>query len=198
MTVEGKAILRNLKDPACGPDQAVDLALQDPASLSILQALTGDARVKEALARDRRTDLIEVTLSGIDLVIARTGYTGEEVGYEIFVHPDQAIKLWNLVLERGAEHGIRPCGLAARDSIRIEAGLPPYGHEWAGPLDILPHEAGFAGYVKFHKPFFVGRQAIMERAARSKRVLVRFQVRSRLASRMNSTRSRFMSAGRLT
>jgi glycine hydroxymethyltransferase len=176
MTVEGKAVLRNLKDPACGPDQAVDLALQGPASLSILQALTDDAGVQDSLARVRRTDLIEVTLSGIDLVIARTGYTGEEVGYEIFCHPNQAVKFWNLVLERGAEHGVKPCGLAARDSTRIEAGLPLYGHELAGPLDILPHEAGFPGYVKFHKPFFVGRRAVMERAARSKRVLVRFQV----------------------
>jgi glycine hydroxymethyltransferase len=176
MTVEGKAILRNLKDPSCGPDQRVDLALQGPASLSILQALTDEAEVKGALARVRRTDLIEVTLSGIDLVIARTGYTGEEIGYEIFCHPDQAIKFWNLVLERGAEYGVKPCGLAARDSTRIEAGLPLYGHELAGPLDILPHEAGFPGYVKFHKPFFVGRRAVMERAERSKRVLVRFEV----------------------
>ena len=176
MTMEGKAVLKNLKDPIHGPEQRVDLALQGPASLSILQALTDDDQVKDALARVRRTDLIEVTLSGIHLVIARTGYTGEEVGYEIFVHPDRAVEFWNLVLEVGSEFGVKPCGLAARDSTRIEAGLPLYGHELAGPLDVIPHEAGFPGYVKFHKPFFIGRTAVMERAARSDRVLVRFQV----------------------
>jgi glycine hydroxymethyltransferase len=174
--VEGKALVRDLKDPAHGPDQRVDLALQGPASLAILQELAGDVRLKEALARVRRTDLIEVTLSGIDLVIARTGYTGEEIGYEIFVHPDRAVELWDLLLETGAAYGIKPCGLAARDSTRIEAGLPLYGHELAGPLDIIPHEAGFPGYVKFHKPFFVGRSAVIEQSARSDRILVRFRV----------------------
>jgi len=174
--VEGKAILRDLQDLACGLDQRVDLALQGPASLPTLQALTGDPQVKDALARVRRTDLIEVTLSGIPLVISRTGYTGEEIGYEIFVHPDQAVELWELLLNKGAEYGVKPCGLAARDSTRIEAGLPLYGHELAGPLEIIPHEAGFPAYVKFHKPFFVGRKAVMARAARSKRELVRFQV----------------------
>jgi glycine hydroxymethyltransferase len=176
MPVEGQAILRDLKDPACGVDQRIDLALQGPASLPTLQSLTDDLKVKDALARVRRTDLIEVALSGIPLIIARTGYTGEEIAYEILVHPDQAVELWNLLLEKGAEYGVKPCGLAARDSTRIEAGLPLYGHELAGPLDIIPHEAGFPAYVKFHKPFFVGREAVMARAARSQRTVVRFQV----------------------
>jgi len=176
MAVEGTAILRDLKDPACGADRRIDLALQGPASLPTLQALTDDLKVKDALARVRRTDLIEVTLSGIPLIVARTGYTGEEIGYEIFCHPDQAVELWNLLLDKGTEYGVKPCGLAARDSTRIEAGLPLYGHELAGPLNIIPHEAGFPGYVKFHKPFFVGREAVMARAARSKREMVRFQV----------------------
>lgn len=174
--VEGKAVLRDLKDPPAGPDRRVDLALQGPASLPVLQALTDDPKAKDALARVRRTDLIEVTLSGFDLVIARTGYTGEDVGYEIFVHPDRAVDFWKLVLDVGAEFGVKPCGLAARDSTRIEAGLPLHGHELAGPLGIIPNEAGFPGYVKFHKPFFVGRTAVMARDARSKREIVRFRV----------------------
>ncbi|MFZ5918939.1 MAG: glycine cleavage system aminomethyltransferase GcvT [Chloroflexota bacterium] len=176
MTIEGQAVLRDLKDPTSGADRRVDLALQGPASRVILQALTDEAGVRDALARLRRTDLIEVTLCGIDVILARTGYTGEDVGYEIFVHPDRAVEFWNLALDRGASLGVRPCGLAARDSTRIEAGLPLYGHELAGPLDIIPHEAGFAGYVKYHKPFFVGRKAAMARAAQSWRTLVRFQV----------------------
>jgi len=176
MTVEGKAILRDLQDPACGADQRIDLALQGPASLPTLQSLADDLKVKDALARIRRTDLIEVTLSGIPLIVARTGYTGEEIGYEIFVHPNQAVELWDLLLDRGAQYGVKPCGLAARDSTRIEAGLPLYGHELAGPLDVIPHEAGFPAYVKFHKPFFVGREVVMARADRSERTVVRFQV----------------------
>ena len=179
MAVEGRATLRNLKDPACGSDQRVDLALQGPASLTTLQALTGDPQVKKALTRLHRTHLIEVTLAGMDVIVARTGYTGESIAYEIFVHPDQALAFWNLVLEKGARYHVKPCGLAARDSTRIEAGLPLYGHELAGPLDIIPQEAGFHSYVKFHKPFFVGRNAVMKRAATSDRLLVRFRVNER-------------------
>ena len=176
MTVTDKAILRDLKDPACGRDQRVDLALQGRAALPTLQALSDDPKIKEALARLRRTELVSLALAGMNLVIARTGYTGEDIGYEIFVHPDEAVKLWRLLLEVGAQHGVKPCGLAARDSTRIEAGLPLYGHELNGPLAILPQEAGFPSYLKAHKPFYIGRAAVMLRAARSTRQLVRFQV----------------------
>jgi glycine hydroxymethyltransferase len=175
MTAGSRAVLRNLKDPACGPDQRATLVLGGPASLAILQTLADDPRIERLLARVRHSDLIELPLAGMHLIVARTGNSGEEVGFEIFVHPDQAIKLWNLLLEAGGSYGLKVCGLAARDSVRIEAGLPLCGQELAGPLDIIPHEAGFQGYVKFHKPFFVGRRAMMERVARSDRILVRFQ-----------------------
>jgi len=157
------AILRNLKDPACGDDQRVDIALQGPAALATLQRLTDAPALKAALARVRRTDLIECELLGLPLVIARTGYTGEEIGYEIFVHPAEAPRLWHAILERGADLGVKPTGLAARDSTRTEAGLPLYGHELAGPLDLFPTEAGFGAYVKFHKPYFIGREAYLAR-----------------------------------
>ena len=159
------AELRDLKDPSSGPDQRVDLALQGPASLSILQSLTDDLRLKDRLARVRKTGLIECQLAGFDLVIARTGYTGEEIGYEIFVHPDRAGAFWETLLKTGQPFGLQPCGLAARDSTRTEAGLPLYGHELAGSLDpagISPTGAGFSGYVKLHKPYFVGRAAAIE------------------------------------
>jgi glycine cleavage system T protein len=163
------ATLRNLKDPACGPDMRVDLALQGPASLAILQSLAGDWRLKDRLARVPKTGLIECELgpspsSGerFDLIISRTGYTGEDIGYEIFVHPDQAVAFWEAVLEAGQPFGLQPCGLACRDSTRTEAGLPLYGHELAGPFDISPAGAGFASYVKLHKPYFIGRRAFLE------------------------------------
>ncbi len=174
--VQAPATIRDLRDPAAGPDQRIDIALQGPASLAILQSLTDDPRVREELARVRRTDLMSAVFSGMDLIVARTGYTGEDIAYEIFVHPDQAVRLWELILEKGAPVGVKPCGLAARDSTRIEAGLPLYGHELDGPLDVLPQEAGFSVYLKAHKPFYVGREAIIARAAVSRRRLVRFQV----------------------
>jgi glycine hydroxymethyltransferase len=182
--VEAQATLRNLKDPASGEREKRDIALQGPASLKTLQALTDDPALKEALARVRRTDLIECELAGpstgsgqgIPLVIARTGYTGEEWGYEILVHPDQIEELWWAILEAGEEFGVKPAGLACRDSTRIEAGLPLYGHELAGPFDITPVEAGFPGYVKYHKPFFIGREALLTQEADRKRELIRFRV----------------------
>jgi glycine hydroxymethyltransferase len=176
LQVEAKATLRNLKDPASGERQKRDIALQGPASLPTLQALTDDGELKAALARVRRTDLIECELAGIPLVIARTGYTGEEVGYEIMVHPDQAVQLWEAILEAGEPFGVKPTGLAARDSTRTEAGLPLYGHELAGPFDITPVEAGFPGYVKYHKPFFVGRDGLLAQEEGRAREVIRFRV----------------------
>jgi glycine hydroxymethyltransferase len=173
---EAQATLRNLKDPQWGERQRRDIALQGPASLQTLQALTDDPVLQDALARVRRTDLIECELAGLPLVVARTGYTGEECGYEIFVHPDDAPQLWTAILEAGAPFGVKPAGLAARDSTRIEAGLPLYGHELAGPFDVTPIEAGFPGYVKYHKPFFVGRDVLLAAEEGRGREIVRFRV----------------------
>jgi glycine hydroxymethyltransferase len=173
--VEAPAVIRNLKDPASGKAQKRDLALQGPRSLDILQDLTADPAVKRALSRLRRTELMSCELSGIPLVVARTGYTGENWGFEILVHPEQMGKLWNLILEAGDPFGVKPAGLACRDSTRIEAGLPLYGHELAGSLGISPVEAGFPGYVKYHKPFFIGRSALLACEANRQREIVRFR-----------------------
>ncbi len=176
LKVEAPALLRNLKDPASGKDQMRDIALQGPASLAILQACADDAKTRFALGQVRRTDLIDVTLGGIQLVAARTGYTGEDMGFELFVHPDQQVAFWNMLLEKGQPFGIKPCGLASRDSTRTEAGLPLYGHELAGPFNINPAEAGFAGYVKYHKPFFIGRDVLLAQDLKRKRELVRWRM----------------------
>jgi glycine hydroxymethyltransferase len=174
--VEARATLRNLKDPASGKQQKRDIALQGPASLEVLQKLMDNAELQADLARVRRTELIECELAGIPLVVTRTGYTGEEWGYEILVHPDDTATLWNAILEAGEPLGVKPCGLGCRDSTRIEAGLPLYGHELAGPFDINPVEAGFPGYVKYHKPFFVGRRALLAQEDSRERELIRFRV----------------------
>jgi len=173
--VEGPAVIRNLKDPASGKDQKRDIALQGPASLKTLQRLTDDPAQKRALSRLRRTELISVELAGIPLVAARTGYTGENWGFEILVHPERMDELWLRILEAGADYGVKPAGLACRDSTRIEAGLPLYGHELAGELGITPVEAGFPGYVKYHKPFFIGRDALLAKEENRQREIVRFR-----------------------
>jgi glycine cleavage system T protein len=176
------AQLRNLKDPSSGADMRVDLALQGPASLPILQSLTDDPRLRDRLGRVPKTGLIECTLrmgntgEGFDLVISRTGYTGEEIGYEIFVHPERALALWETLLEAGKPFGLQPCGLACRDSTRTEAGLPLYGHELAGPYDISPTGAGFGSYVKLHKPYFIGRDAHLQREQARKMEIARFRM----------------------
>jgi len=175
-SIEAPAVLKNLKDPACGPEQKVDVALQGPASRDILLRLTGDERTRAGLQLLPRSALMDASIAGMDVVLSRTGYTGEEVGYEIFVHPDAASGLWNTLLEAGYDLGVKPAGLGARDSTRTEAGLPLYGHELGGPYDISPAEAGFASYVKLHKPFFVGRAAYIQKMRTSTMAVIRFRL----------------------
>lgn len=168
--------LRDLKDPASGADQRVDLALQGPRSLDVLLACESNVGVQAALKEMKRTRLIETRFAGMELLIARTGYTGEPLGFELYVHPDRVVELWLLLLEKGAVFGVKPCGLAARDSTRIEAGLPLYGHDLAGPLRISPTEAGFARYVKDDKPFFIGKMPYQAYHQMAERQVLRFQV----------------------
>ncbi len=118
-------------------------------------------------------------MSGIETIVSRTGYTGEDVGYELYLHPDGAPKLWNLILQRGEDLGVKPAGLGARDSTRTEAGLPLYGHELAGDHDISPTGAGFAPYVKLHKPYFIGREAHLKRENKRTMEIVRFRMREK-------------------
>ncbi len=185
-----QADLRDLHHPDESYAWLVDMALQGPRSLDILLALV-DAGSPSAVARQlrrrlrmmKRTELIEAQIpaarapGGVyDLIVARTGYTGEKMAFEILVHPDVMEALWTQLLEIGAPFGLRPVGLGARDSLRIEAGLPLYGHELAGPLDLRPDDTGLAGYVKLHKPFFVGRQPYVKHAGQRGMQVVRFRV----------------------
>jgi glycine hydroxymethyltransferase len=176
MAVPGPVTIRDLKDPSSGADQRVDLALQGPNSLEILRGLIRSAGERRKLSRLGKMHFMETEAEGLSLLIARTGYTGERIGFEVFVHPDKAPLLWNILLKKGSSLGIKPAGLGARDSTRIEAGLPLYGHELAGPLDISPMEAGFAPYVKYHKPCFIGREPLLKREAKSSMQISRFRV----------------------
>jgi glycine hydroxymethyltransferase len=174
LTVDGADafIMRDLRDRSVGDQMRVDLALQGPKSRDILLALDGLEEDKQAVAKLPWAAITTAHLGGFDLIISRTGYTGERTAYELFVHPDKAPALFKALVA----HGATPCGLAARDSLRTEAGLPLYGHELAGPLNLNPADAGFANYVKLSKPFFVGRAANLAHERQRDAEVVRFRL----------------------
>jgi len=161
--------LRDLRDYAHGDDCRVDIALQGKASKKLLLDLLDDAS-KAAVQSLGWSQCVNVTLDGAPAVVSRTGYTGERIAYELFVHPDRAATVFKKLVDAGAT----PCGLAARDSLRTEAGLPLYGHELEGDLSMTPADAGFGAYVKLWKPFFVGKAAYLEREAKRDTITVRF------------------------
>ena len=153
----------------------VDIALQGPKSRDILLALGCDAATKTRIMASKRTELCDAVVGGFDLVVSRTGYTGEKMAFELFIHPDKAVALWKALTEKGTPLGMKPCGLGARDSLRTEAGLPLYGHEMAGNLNLGVAEGGFGSYVKVYKPWFIGRKAFMEREKTRTQVVARFR-----------------------
>jgi glycine cleavage system T protein len=154
--------MRDLNRPQ---DRRVDLALQGPASIETLAKLTDDASAIGRIAVLKGFAFVEERLAGIDCLVCRTGYTGSSVGFELFVDPQEAPRLWNLILDAGGPLGVLPCGLGARDSLRIEAGLPLYGHELDGKFNISPFEAGYGWAVKLDKEFFIGKTAMQRVAA---------------------------------
>ena len=170
------AELENLKDPDAGDRRRVDLALQGKHSRAILQRIAGSQSDAATIAAMRSNDVRTVTLGRTQVEVACTGYTGERTGFEIFVHPQAAADLWEEILTAGAEDGVKPCGLGARDSTRTEAGFPLYGHELGGDLDLTPGDAGFGSFVKVHKSFFIGRRGFAAREAARQAEIVRFRV----------------------
>jgi glycine cleavage system T protein len=152
------ADVRDMRDTKTGSDCRVDIALQGPGSIEVLSKL--DKSAGQRAAESKSFTFFEGKISGIDCIVSRTGYTGAKVCFEFFVHPDSAAKLWRGLLEAGA----LPCGLGARDSLRVEAGLPLYGHELDGQYNISPFEAGYWWAVKLEKEFFIGKAAIEKNA----------------------------------
>src|SRR5215469_760058 len=142
-------------------DQTADyalIAIQRPRSAAILAGLT-DADLDQV----RYYASYPATVAGSTALLARTGYTGED-GFEIFVDPQDSVGVWQALTAAGAAAGLVPAGLAARDSLRLEAGMPLYGNELG--LDLTPFEAGLGRVVKFDKPGeFVGREALAARAS---------------------------------
>jgi glycine hydroxymethyltransferase len=167
--------LRNLRDPKEGKDMRVDIALQGPKSRDILLALGADEATTKKISKLRRTELCDAVVGGFDLVVSRTGYTGESIGFELFVHPDKVVEFWQALIMAGEAFGMKPCGLGARDSLRTEAGLPLYGHEMGGEYNLSVGDAGFRTYVKTYKPWFIGREAFLEKEENRKSKVIRFR-----------------------
>jgi aminomethyltransferase len=132
------------------------LALQGPRSLDTLKKLT-----KVDLAAIKNYWFTWGTVAGIpNVLIARTGYSGED-GFEVYIPSDEAttVKMWNALMEAGAEFAIRPCGLGARNTLRLEAGMSLYGHEISEDINVF--EGGLTHWLKLDKGNFIGRDALL-------------------------------------
>jgi aminomethyltransferase len=149
------------------------VAIQGPRSVEITRSLTDvdlDALRYYAIA--------EGSVAGVPALVARTGYTGED-GFEVFVDSHRAVDIWDAFMSAGSDHGLAPIGLGARDTLRLEAGMPLYGNELDRSTN--PFEANLGRVVKLTKPNdFVGREAL-EKVARDgvDRLLVGLVMRGR-------------------
>ncbi|MFV9425549.1 glycine cleavage system aminomethyltransferase GcvT [Microbacterium sp. S1037] len=138
-------------------DRYALLALQGPEARGILSSTPGVEITGTPLDELGYYAWTEGTFDGAPLFVARTGYTGED-GYELMIPTAQAGALWDAALAAGADRGLVPCGLAARDTLRLEAGMPLYGHELS--RDIVPAQAGLGRVVAVDKESFVGKDGL--------------------------------------
>ncbi|MGY4690264.1 glycine cleavage system aminomethyltransferase GcvT [Salibacterium sp. K-3] len=135
------------------------LALQGPEAETILQRLSSFELSTLGSFRFRQ----DIRIGNINCLVSRTGYTGED-GFEIYCPPSGSTALWNMLLSEGKQEGLLPCGLGARDTLRMEAGLPLYGHEISETIS--PLEAGLGFAVKLNKASsFIGKEALEQEKA---------------------------------
>jgi aminomethyltransferase len=130
------------------------VAIQGPRIMELFHALFG-----EHVEPPARNCIIDLTLDGTKVSVARTGYTGED-GIEVFFHASDALKFWNAALEKGKPLGIQPCGLGARDTLRLEMCYPLNGSDLSP--DRNPIEAGLGTFVDLMKPNFIGRDVLLK------------------------------------
>ncbi|MGO2933718.1 glycine cleavage system aminomethyltransferase GcvT [Microbacterium sp.] len=154
------------------------LAVQGPASEAIVAAIDGITDLTMPWAEQKYYAWTDALFAGQPLLIARTGYTGED-GFELLVRAEDASALWDAALAAGEPHGLVAAGLAARDTLRLEAGMPLYGHELS--LDIKPAQAGLGRVVAADKDDFVGKNAAAPAA--DARVLVGLTAEGKRAGR---------------
>lgn len=150
-------------------DDWAQLALQGPLAVQILQRVT-----PLNLSTLKPFRFADGVAAGARCIVARTGYTGED-GFELFCRPDEASRLWDALVEAGKPEGLRPAGLGARDSLRLEVAYRLYGSDMDD--DTTPLEAGLAWVVKLDKGDFVGREALVrQKTAGLPRKLVGFSL----------------------
>ena len=137
-------------------DSLAQVALQGPRAIDIMKKLLPE----ECIPMKNYTAIESVNINGMDCIISFTGYTGE-AGYEIYTAKENAEKLWHTLREAGEEFGLIPCGLGARDTLRLEASMPLYGHEMDD--EISPLETGLNFGVKMNKEEFIGKEALLQR-----------------------------------
>lgn len=153
-------------------DRYALLAIQGPKAPDTLKKLTATD-----LAAIKYYHFADGAVSGVAARIARTGYTGE-IGFEIYIPSEQAEKIWGDVMEAGAEFGIKPAGLGARNTLRLECAMALYGHEITA--SISPLEAGLGRIVKFDKGDFLGRKALLAQQEKGvTRLLTGFEMTGR-------------------
>ncbi len=137
-------------------DDTAQVALQGPRAGEILARLAKE----EDIPKKYYYFVEKGTVGTIPCIISRTGYTGES-GFELYCKNEDAPKLWQLLLDTGKDLGLVPCGLGARDTLRLEAAMPLYGHEMND--DITPLETGLGIFVKMNKPDFIGKAALIDK-----------------------------------
>ncbi len=137
-------------------DQYAQLALQGPKAMEILRKLAPE----ENIPKKYYHAVFDTEAAGIPCIISKTGYTGED-GVEIYLDSARAQEMWDALLEAGKEEGLIPCGLGARDTLRMEAAMPLYGHEM--DEQVTPLEAGLGFAVKMTKEDFIGKKALEEK-----------------------------------
>ena len=153
-------------------ERYAQIAIQGPKARATLQKLT-----PVDLGGIKYYWFTDGEVSGTPARIAHTGYTGED-GFEIYVPPADAVRMWQLVMDAGAEFGIKPCGLGARNTLRLEAKMALYGHEI--DATISPLEADLGWIVKLDKGEFVGRDALLkQKESGIRRKLIGFEMRGR-------------------
>src|SRR5256714_4297296 len=166
---------QHLGDNATLENRSADyggLAIQGPHVVELLQLLVGQDAELPA-----RNQIKDFDCNGIKLTIARTGYTGED-GVEVFFAADDAAKVWNGILEKGKDLGLRPCGLGARDTLRLEMCYPLNGSDLSPEHN--PIEAGLGFFVDLKKPKFVGRDVLVNAKENgSPNRLVAFRMKSK-------------------